>query len=56
MIYEAEVSYMIPEGGFYTVDATDKEDAEFKIIEMVKEDSPEAAMIVVDNVKETITR
>ncbi len=55
MIYEAEVSYMIPEGGFYTVDAIDKEDAEFKIREMVKEDSPEASMIVVDDVKE-VTR
>lgn len=55
MIYEAEVSYMLPEGGYYNVEAIDKEDAEYKIMAMVKEDSPEATMIVVDEVKE-VTR
>lgn len=55
MIYEAEVSYMLPDGGWYTTDAIDKEDAEYKIMTMVKEDKPEASMIVVDEVKE-VTR
>ena len=54
MIYEAEVSYMMPDGGWYTTEAFDKEDAEYKIMAMVKEDKPEATMIVIDEIKEVI--
>lgn len=50
-LYEADISFMYPEGMYRTVDALDAEDAEFKIIEDLKEEYPDATMIVVDNIR-----
>lgn len=50
--FEGDISYMVPDGYFTTVEANDIDDAEFVMTEELRENYPEATMVVVDNIKE----
>lgn len=53
-LYTADVTYTMPEYQVYQVDADDAEDAEFQILDLVKEDYPEATSYMVDNIQKVV--
>lgn len=52
-MYDAEAEYFIPHGYYQQIEADDPEDAEFKIMQEIKDLYEDATSIVV-NVKEVI--
>lgn len=50
--FEGDVSFITNNEDYFVVDASDIDDAEFKMTELVKERYPEAHAIIVENIKE----
>jgi len=52
MKFEGTVSFLVPDGQYITVEANDIDDAEFQMLERVKEDVPDAQQVFVEMIKE----
>jgi len=50
-IYEGNVTFLIPDGFYTTVDADDIDDAEFRMIEQAKDYDADASQIIVENLR-----
>lgn len=50
-VYEGNVTFLIPDGFYTTVDADDIDDAEFRMIEQAKDYDADASQIIVENLR-----
>lgn len=50
-IYEGNVTFLIPDGFYTTVDADDIDEAEFRMIEQAKDYDVDASNIIVEDLR-----